>query len=62
MNSPLQRIIESKRALRLELAALPVAEKLRILDVMRLPRNHLARNFDSMSAPAPQTRRGSRLR
>jgi hypothetical protein len=35
MTSPLQKIVESKRALRRELASLPVAEKLRMLDAMR---------------------------
>jgi hypothetical protein len=35
MTSALHEILESKRALRRELAALPVAEKLRMLDVMR---------------------------
>ncbi len=35
MTSALHEILESKRALRRELASLPVAEKLRILDVMR---------------------------
>ena len=33
--SSLQRILESKRKLRRELAARPVAEKLRMLDAMR---------------------------
>jgi len=35
MTSPLQKILESKRALRRELASRPVAEKLRMLEVMR---------------------------
>jgi hypothetical protein len=35
MTSRLQRILESKRALRRELASLPIAEKLRLLDAMR---------------------------
>jgi hypothetical protein len=35
MSFDLQRIIESKRALRRKLAALPVAEKLRMLDALR---------------------------
>jgi len=35
MTSPLQKILESKRALRRELASRPVAEKLRMLDAMR---------------------------
>jgi hypothetical protein len=35
MTTTLQKILESKRALRRELAARPVAEKLRMLDAMR---------------------------
>lgn len=35
MTPSLQKIIESKRALRRELASRPVAEKLRMLDAMR---------------------------
>jgi hypothetical protein len=35
MTSPLYDILESKRALRRELASLPIAEKLRMLDTMR---------------------------
>jgi len=35
MTFDLQKIIESKRALRHKLAALPVAEKLRMLDALR---------------------------
>ena len=35
MSFDLQKIIESKRALRRKLAALPVAEKLRMLDALR---------------------------
>jgi len=35
MTSSLQKIVESKRALRHELASRPVAEKLRMLDAMR---------------------------
>jgi len=35
MTSSLHEILESKRALRRELAALPIAEKLRMLDAMR---------------------------
>ena len=35
MTFNLQKILESKRALRRELAARPVAEKLRILDALR---------------------------
>jgi hypothetical protein len=35
MNFDLQKMIESKRALRRELAARPVAEKLRMLDALR---------------------------
>ena len=35
MTLDLQRILESKRALRRELAARPIAEKLRMLDAMR---------------------------
>jgi len=35
MSFDLQKILESKRALRRDLAARPVAEKLRILDTLR---------------------------
>jgi hypothetical protein len=35
MTFDLQKIIESKRAMRRKLAALPVAEKLRMLDALR---------------------------
>ena len=35
MTFDLQKILESKRALRRDLAARPVAEKLRMLDAMR---------------------------
>ena len=35
MTSPLQKILDSKRAMRRELAARPIAEKLRMLDAMR---------------------------
>ena len=35
MSFDLQKILESKRALRRNLAARPVAEKLRLLDVLR---------------------------
>jgi hypothetical protein len=35
MSLDLQRILESKRALRRDLAARPIAEKLRLLDAMR---------------------------
>lgn len=35
MNFDLQKIIASKRALRRDLAARPLAEKLRLLDVLR---------------------------
>ena len=35
MTESLQKIVESKRALRRELASRPVAEKLRMLDAMR---------------------------
>ena len=35
MSFDMQRILASKRALRRELAALPVAEKLRLLDDLR---------------------------
>ena len=35
MSLDLQRIIESKRALRRDLAARPIAEKLRMLDALR---------------------------
>jgi len=35
MSFDLQKILESKRALRRDLAARPIAEKLRLLDAMR---------------------------
>jgi hypothetical protein len=35
MTSPLQKIIESKRAMRRDLAKRPVAEKLRMLEALR---------------------------
>jgi hypothetical protein len=35
MSFDLQKMLESKRALRRELAARPIAEKLRILDALR---------------------------
>jgi hypothetical protein len=35
MTPDLQKILESKRALRRDLAARPIAEKLRMLDAMR---------------------------
>jgi hypothetical protein len=35
MSLGLQKILESKRAMRLNLAARPIAEKLRLLDVLR---------------------------
>ncbi len=35
MTASLQKILESKRALRRELATRPIAEKLRMLDAMR---------------------------
>ena len=35
MSFDLQKILESKRALRRDLAALPMAEKLRLLDALR---------------------------
>jgi len=35
MSSSFQKVIQSKRALRHELASRPIAEKLRMLDAMR---------------------------
>lgn len=35
MNLDWQKVLESKRALRQKLAALPIAEKLRLLDALR---------------------------
>jgi len=52
MTASLQKILESKRALRRELATRPIAEKLRILDAMR------ERELAVRSAPA--TRRDRR--
>jgi len=46
MTASLQKILESKRALRRELATRPIAEKLRMLDAMR------ERELAIRSAPA----------
>ncbi len=53
MSFDLEKILESKRAFRRELASRPIAEKLRILDVLR--ERELAirgRAGDSTSPPA----------
>ena len=49
MTFNLERILESKRALRRDLAARPVAEKLRMLDALR----ERALTLRSASASAP---------
>jgi hypothetical protein len=51
MTSPLDAILESKRALRRELAALPVAEKLLVLDALR-ERDRTIRGADVVSSGA----------
>jgi hypothetical protein len=43
MTTPLQKILDSKRAMRRELAARPVAEKLRMLDAMRVREDAIRR-------------------
>jgi hypothetical protein len=53
MSFDLEKILQSKRALRRSLAARPVAEKLRILDALR--RRELA-----IRGPAPQANRSLR--
>jgi hypothetical protein len=44
MSSDLQKMLESKRALRRNLAARPVAEKLRMLDALRKRELAIRRN------------------
>ncbi|PYQ28134.1 MAG: hypothetical protein DMF56_16985 [Acidobacteria bacterium] len=48
MTPSLQKVLESKRALRRELASRPVAEKLRMLEAMR--ERELAMGADRMRA------------
>ena len=51
MSFDLQKIIESKRVLRRKLAALPVSEKLRMLDALR-EREHAIRGRTVQSDPS----------
>ena len=51
MNVDWQKVSESKRALRRNLAALPVAEKLRLLDALR--ERELAIRSSRALAPSP---------
>ena len=53
MTSSISEILGSKRALRRELAALPVAEKLRMLDVMRERELAVQRNVFSTERQVP---------
>lgn len=55
MNFDLQKIIASKRALRRDLAARPIAEKLQLLDALRT--RELAIRGRSGTAPATTTLR-----
>ena len=56
MSLDLQKILESKRALRRNLAARPVAEKLRMLDAMRERELAIRRNaVPSDKRQGPQT-------
>lgn len=52
MSFDLKKILESKRAFRRDLAALPVAEKLRMLDAMRERELLLRGGTDRFPAPA----------
>jgi len=54
MTIDLTRILESKRALRRDLAARPVAEKLRMLDAMR-ERDGSIRSMSSRTAEQQST-------
>lgn len=56
MTFDLEKILASKRALRRELAALPIAEKLRMLDALR------ERTLTLRAAPAPGSPRPDALR
>ncbi|HEY0139638.1 MAG TPA: hypothetical protein VGF48_02020 [Thermoanaerobaculia bacterium] len=47
MTVDLEKILESKRALRRELAARPIAEKLRMLDAMRERHEAISRAMPS---------------
>lgn len=47
MNFDLQRILENKRAFRRDLAARPIAEKLRMLDALRERELAIRRRADS---------------
>jgi hypothetical protein len=60
MTFSLQKIVESKRKLRRELAAKPVAEKLRMLDAMR-QRETAIRTDVSRPAPKSISARGSSI-
>jgi hypothetical protein len=56
MTFDLQKILESKRALRRHLAARPIAEKLRVLDALREPELAI-RNRAVRLDPTPSSRR-----
>jgi len=58
MNFNLERVIQSKRALRRDLAARPIAEKLRMLDALR-ERALALRPAPSSGSAAPDTLRES---
>lgn len=61
MTAPLHNILESKRLLRCELASLPIAEKLRMLDAMR-ERDTMIRfghNSDETKKALPSIENGS---
>jgi hypothetical protein len=60
MTVDLRKILESKRALRRELVARPVAEKLRLLEAMR--ERELAIGTFSMHAAQPPTIGNARSR
>ncbi len=52
MTFDLQKILDSKRAFRRELAARPLAEKLRMLDALRERTLVIRRSRSSASSPA----------
>lgn len=57
MTTSLQKILESKRALRRELAARPVAEKLRMLDAMRERELAIRERVASQTTNTPAAKR-----
>ena len=54
MSFDLQKILESKRALRRNLAARPVAEKLRLLDALRERELAIRRGTTPLNSSAPR--------